>query len=440
MALTAESYVRDILYLRRYLTSELQARGFNVQDLETFEVLFPLIITSIDKLNEGSDGLREEVRVALESLGYDIDVTTTNTMLNAISDIVTQLEDSNEQLTTTLEETNNTHAEEIDGIVDKMRVIAELSEGTEETFDNYYQVVKNNIETIAVSLMEMYPDDIYDFRINALTPFILDNQTGWLKIRTNEFVNWNHLFYNYIGDPTFLMKHIESAENCRGMLNGCTFDGDIRLVLPHVTDCAQLGGNFNELQLELHRNSTIDMYRFMSGATLKSLTLKYAIPSNCEGMFYGASQLREIHFEEVSLNEATNFTHMFDGCVSLLELDLPEAFLNNPKMTDTTCMFQNCLKLETIPMIDFTGVIQTSLMFYSCTNLKNITFKENTLNTPLTLASSRQLTHDSLISVLNSLVDRTGQEPYALSIGTVNLGTLDDVDIAIATNKNWTVS
>lgn len=91
-------------------------------------------------------------------------------------------------------------------------------------------------------------------------------------------------------------------------------------------------------------------------------------------------------------------------------------------------------------MIDFMGVVQNSLMFYSCTNLKNITFKENILNTPLTLASSRQLTHDSLISVLNSLVDRTGQEPYALSIGTVNLGVLDDVDIAIATNKNWTVS
>ena len=441
MALTAESYVRDILYLRRYLTQELQARGFNVQDLETFEVLFPLIISNIDLLNQGNEAILQAIKTGVDSLGYDIDVTTVNTMLNAIGTIIDDLKTSNAQLEADLNTANNNHTEETHRIIGDMSDLAELPEGTEENFDNYYQVIKDNLELIATALMEMYPDDIEDYKINLLTPFILDNQTGWLKIRTQNFTQWNHLFYNYQGDPTFLMKHIENAENCRGMLNGCNFNGSISLLLPYVVDCSQLGGDFNSLELTLHKNSPIYMYRMMAGAKLKELSLIDAIPSNVEGMFFNAAQIQNIVFQNVSLSEVHTFSNMFNGCVNLTKIDLPEGFMNNPNVADTTCMFQSCMKLETIPDFDFTSVTQTSLMFYSCAELKNIRFKEGSLNTPLTLTSAKKLTRESLESVINSLKDRTGEETYVLSLGTDNLNKLADIDLAIiASTKNWTIS
>ena len=44
------------------------------------------------------------------------------------------------------------------------------------------------------------------------------------------------------------------------------------------------------------------------------------------------------------------------------------------------------------------------------------------------------------IKVFEALADRTGLETYTLTIGATNLAKLTEEDIAIATNKNWTVA
>ena len=53
-----------------------------------------------------------------------------------------------------------------------------------------------------------------------------------------------------------------------------------------------------------------------------------------------------------------------------------------------------------------------------------------------------RLTHDSLMSIINGIYDiaSIGVQPQQLVLGSTNLAKLSSAEIAIATNKGWTVS
>ena len=55
-------------------------------------------------------------------------------------------------------------------------------------------------------------------------------------------------------------------------------------------------------------------------------------------------------------------------------------------------------------------------------------------------ASQFQQTADKWVNVFNALADRTGQDALTLAIGKSNLAKLTAEQIAIATNKNWTLA
>ena len=76
-------------------------------------------------------------------------------------------------------------------------------------------------------------------------------------------------------------------------------------------------------------------------------------------------------------------------------------------------MFRNCFNL--IDLVGFTG-LKTNLDLYSCS----------------------QLTHDSLMNVINEAADVTAS-PKTLTLGATNLNKLTDDEKAIATNKGWTL-
>jgi hypothetical protein len=50
------------------------------------------------------------------------------------------------------------------------------------------------------------------------------------------------------------------------------------------------------------------------------------------------------------------------------------------------------------------------------------------------------LNRASLRAVINGLADLTGQTPKTLTLGATLLAKLTEEDIAIATNKNWTIA
>ena len=153
-------------------------------------------------------------------------------------------------------------------------------------------------------------------------------------------------------------------------------------------------------------------------------------------------------------------TGMFNNCSKLTSLDLSS--FNTSNVTSIGGMFSNCGKLTSLDVSNFdtSKVINNSNMFNDCNNLTNLIFcnnlgkgytqkSSNYSNYTLTLSSSNLLTHDSLMDVINKIYDlnltygvANGGTLYTqkLILGSTNIAKLTTEEIAIATNKGWTVS
>ncbi len=113
-----------------------------------------------------------------------------------------------------------------------------------------------------------------------------------------------------------------------------------------------------------------------------------------------------------------------------------------------------CSNLTDIEELDGSKSVAFNNFCYGSTNLTNLggiknigmayltTQSANYSLYGLSLASNTKLTHDSLMNVINNLYDiaSIGVQPQKLTLGSTNLAKLTEEEIAIATNKGWTVS
>lgn len=86
-------------------------------------------------------------------------------------------------------------------------------------------------------------------------------------------------------------------------------------------------------------------------------------------------------------------------------------------------------------------LIEVTNMFAGCYSLNKINFYDNFKVNNLDFTQCRTLTHDSLVDMLNKLADVTADgTTYTLKLGAFNLGKLTAEEVAIGTNKGWTIS
>ena len=189
-------------------------------------------------------------------------------------------------------------------------------------------------------------------------------------------------------------------------------------------------------------------------------------------MFRECSKLETIPLLDTS--NVTNMGSMFSNCRSLKTI--PQFNMSNVGYIDN--MFSGCYSLETIPDLDTSNVVNMSQTFSTCRIIKTIpllkaskvkdisnifsncyeltdfggfenlgqayltTQNSNYYYYTLSLSSCSKLTHDSLMNVINNLYDikTKGCNVQRLVLGSTNLAKLTAEEIAIATNKGWTVS
>lgn len=159
-------------------------------------------------------------------------------------------------------------------------------------------------------------------------------------------------------------------------------------------------------------------------------------------------------------SNVTNMRYMFKGCTSLTTI--PRLGTSNVELMDY--MFAGCTSLTTIPRLSTSNVRSMGYMFYECSSLiaiplldtSNVTDSGGTyrmfsgcrsltnlggfknLQKSLDLTSCTNLTHESLMNVINNLA-RVNTSPV-LTLGGINLAKLTDDEIAIATDKGWVVN
>ena len=79
--------------------------------------------------------------------------------------------------------------------------------------------------------------------------------------------------------------------------------------------------------------------------------------------------------------------------------------------------------------------------FVTCNELTNLTIEGKIGQSGFDVADSKNLSRDSLMSIINALQDKTDiNTTWTVTLGTTNLDKLSDAEKAMATQKGWTLA
>ena len=167
-----------------------------------------------------------------------------------------------------------------------------------------------------------------------------------------------------------------------------------------------------------------------------------------------------IFMPKVDTSKANNMQSMFSGCVNLMQVPL----LNTANVVHFDEMFYNCSSLTIVPQFDTTNLYSAQLMFAGCSKLVSVPLMDfgkaellrymlsacselvelggfTNLSVSLDLSSSRKLSVDSLMNVINQAADLSETGGTAtLTLGSTNIAKLTEEQIAIASAKGWTLA
>ena len=284
-------------------------------------------------------------------------------------------------------------------------------------------------------------DGYNEVNVNVTTPiesYILPegikfSESSFSEIPTNfdyrNITDMSKMFQNcknIITVPSFL--NCQNVTNMSYMFYGATFVGT-------------LGGKINLFDTS---NVTDMSYMFYNCTSIPNVPqLDTSNVSDMSYMFYGCSKLTTIPL--LNTSNVTNMNSMFANC-SLLTT-IPQ--LDTSSTTNVGYMFNNCRKLETLPLMDFGQVTEIFGFFTNGTdnNLTNLGGFKNlkiSWTDAYGLYRAEKLTYESVMNVINNLYDFRGNGDTSttrtIKFSDKSKALLSDEDIAVATNKGWTIS
>ena len=148
--------------------------------------------------------------------------------------------------------------------------------------------------------------------------------------------------------------------------------------------------------------------------------------------------------EGLNTSKATNMGSMFNGTYSMQ--NYPE--MDTSKVYDFSYTFygtsNTTYPLKTIPKLNLSKAGSISNMFSTAPSMQfeTINFEGTIGVNGLNLSGQNNLSHDSLMSMINALADKTGDTSttWKVIIGSTNLAKLTDAEKQIAIDKNWTLA
>lgn len=155
--------------------------------------------------------------------------------------------------------------------------------------------------------------------------------------------------------------------------------------------------------------------------------------NNMQAMFSNCTNLMQVPL--LNTANVVHFDEMFYNCSSLTVV--PQ--FNTANLYSANLMFGGCSKLVSLPLFDFTKAEQLRYMLSACSELTDLKGFTN-LSVNLDLSSSRKLTADSIMNVINEAKDLSETGNATLTLGTTNISKLTEEQIAIASAKGWTLA
>ena len=184
---------------------------------------------------------------------------------------------------------------------------------------------------------------------------------------------------------------------------------------------------------------TTDLSYSFSYCSVTSLSLPAGFGQkaiNLSSCFNSCSRLTPLLLPAGFGQAARNIYGCFMGCRSLTQLAIPDGF--GQEAEQIHLCFNDCTSLTSLSLPAGFGqkAINLSSCFTKCTALKTITGNPN-FKVSFSLSDSTELTHDSIMVVINGLQTVKDQ---TLTLGTTNLAKLTDDEKKVATDKGWTLA
>lgn len=152
----------------------------------------------------------------------------------------------------------------------------------------------------------------------------------------------------------------------------------------NVTDLSYMFQNCSSLKSinfgdNFYAKNVTDMtFMFQNCTSLENITINIITSVkliNIIGMFEGCNSLTNVSFEsEFNTSKVTNFSRLFYNCTNLGKNNTINLNVNTSSLTNLSYMFYNCSSLSNVifgSLFDTSKVSDFSSMFYGCTGLKN---------------------------------------------------------------------
>ena len=258
-----------------------------------------------------------------------------------------------------------------------------------------------------------------------------------------------------------------------------TSDETFTTLVPKVNDIQTGGGNIDEYfntnstQVSSYENvgswyqlvkklpsikhtgqSKYYLFRRFQGEELDTLNFTFPSGTDLQAMCYYCFNLKKINMSNMISENISNCYMTFSSCSKLETIIFPDDIGTKFGATNIAQMFRACTNLTTLPLINASNVINIYWLFYQTKNITNLggfrnlgeayltTQSANYNDYRLDLSPCSLLTKQSIINVLNNLYDiaSKGCNTQSIVLGSTNIAKLTEDEIAIATNKGWTVS
>ena len=264
------------------------------------------------------------------------------------------------------------------------------------------------------------PQGVIDLSDGVKNNFTLANEFKGVILPSNmdNVTNMDNCFYSVNIIKEITLPELPNLTTMSGCFNSCSSLTSITLPdLPNV----------NNMNL-----------CFSFCRSLKMITLPSSLPNvtTMSGCFYSCSSLTSITLPD--LPKIANMSGCFSFCRSLSSITLPDL----PLVTTMYRCFNSCSSLTSITLPDLPKVTIFGYCFYNCSSLQNLVIGNINPNiTTLTnwyISSCTKLTVESLVNIMNALPTITNTR--TCTIGTTNIGKLSPEQLAIGTNKGWSIN
>ena len=175
------------------------------------------------------------------------------------------------------------------------------------------------------------------------------------------------------------------------------------------------------------------------GWNATSYTPKYDMQPLEANQMFSSSNISNIEVTKVDFSKATAGDYLLYNCPKLTRV--PTLSLVNLPGLNATFAWSGAIVTIDKLILKSDGTQTFTSVFQSCGALINLSIEGTIGQNGFNVGGSPKLSHDSLMSIINALQDKTSVGgTWTVTLGATNLAKLTDAEKAIATQKGWTLA